>query len=198
MDKLLQALAQLLPTGFAWPRHADSTLMRWLRGLAGVHAELLAFIQATIAQWMPHSTTLRLSEWEEACGLPDECFGPEQTEPARRAVLLSKMRGLRLPYTDSSPAAPGLLEAICLEIGYSVRVVYNTPFRVGRNEVGDRLGALDGQLYVFAKTAVEPFRVGLGEVGDRLVSTEKDLWPLLCFLRKVAPARYEVVVLYEI
>ena len=45
MDKLLQALAQLLPTGFAWPRHADSTLMRWLRGLAGVHAELLAFIE---------------------------------------------------------------------------------------------------------------------------------------------------------
>ena len=108
------------------------------------------------------------------------------------------MRGLQLPYTDSSPAAPGVLEAICLEIGYSVRVVYNTPFRVGRNEVGDRLGALDGQLYVFAKTAIEPFRVGLSEVGDRLVSTEKDLWQLLCFLRKVAPARYEVVVLYEI
>ena len=108
------------------------------------------------------------------------------------------MRGLRLPYTDSSPAAPGVLEAICLEIGYSVRVVYNTPFLVGRNEVGDRLGALDGQLYVFAKTDIEPFRVGLSEVGDRLVSTEMDLWPLLCFLRKVAPARYEVVVLYEI
>ena len=108
------------------------------------------------------------------------------------------MRGLQLPYTDSSPVAPGVLEAICLEIGYSVRGVYNTPFRVGCNEVGDRLGALDGQLYVFVKTAVEPFRVGLGEVGDRLVSTEKDLWQLLCFLRKVAPARYEVVVLYEI
>ena len=197
MDKLLQALVQLLPTGFAWPRHPDSVLMRWLRGLAGAHAELLDFIRATIAQWMPHLTTLRMGEWEDACGLPDECFGPEQTEAARRAVLLSKMRGLQLPYIDSSPAAPGVLEAICLEIGYTVRVVYNTPFRVGRNEVGDRLGALDGQLYVFAKTAVEQFRVGVNEVGDRLVATETDLWPLLCFLRKIVPARYEVVVLYE-
>lgn len=197
MDKLLQAFVQLLPTGFAWPRHPDSVLMRWLLGLASAHAELLVFIRAAIAQWIPHSTTLRLREWEAACGLPDECFGPEQTEAARRAVLLSKMRGLQLPYADSSPAAPGVLEAICLEIGYTVRVVYNTPFRVGRNEVGDRLGALDGQLYVFAKTAVEPFRVGVNEVGDRLVATEADLWPLLCFLRKVAPARYEVVALYE-
>ena len=92
MDKFAQALQALLPTGFAWPRHPKSVLMRVLRGVAAAHAELYQFILATAAQWLPHRTTLRLREWEEACGLPDACFGPGQTEAERRAVLLARLR----------------------------------------------------------------------------------------------------------
>ena len=195
MDKLLQALAQLLPTGFAWPRHADSTLMRWLRGLAGVHAELLAFIQATIAQWMPHSTTLRLSEWEDACALPDACFGPDQTIARRHAALMSKLQGLSLPYDDSSPAAPIVIQRICASLGYTAEVFYNTPFRVGVNDVGDQQGALDGTLYVMVSTVISPFRVGVNRVGDRLFTAPDDLFVLLCHLRRIMPARFDVVVL---
>lgn len=197
MDKFTQALASLLPTGFAWPRHAGSVLMRWLRGTAAAYAEMHRFIDATTAQWLPHRTTLRLREWEEACGLPDACFGPGQTEAERRAVLLARLRGIKLPYTDSSPAAPGVTEQLCAELGYTATVKYNTPFRCGVNRVGDRLGALDGKLYVLVQTAIQPFRAGVNRVGDRLIATEKDLWPLYCYMRKIVAARYEVIVLYS-
>ena len=195
MDKLLQALAQLLPTGFAWPRHASSVLMRWVLALAGVHAELMSFIHATAAQWQPHRTTLRLAEWEESCGLPDTCFGPEQTDAQRRSVLLMKLRGVQLPYTDSSPAAPGVIQSICAGMGYTAQIIYNTPFRAGLNRVGDRLGALNGELYVTVSTDIQPFRVGVNKAGDRLVSTEHDLFLLQSYLKKILPSRFDVVVL---
>lgn len=195
MDKFTQAFAHLLPSGFAWPRHAGSVLMRWLRAAAAAHAELYQFIHATATQWLPHRTALRLREWEEACGLPDPCFGPNQTESQRREVLLAKLRGIDLPYTDSSPAAPSVIEALCAELGYTVTVKYNTPFRVGVNRVGQRLGALDGKLYVLVSGDFTPFRVGINRVTDRLFAAEKDLFFLLCYLRKIVPARYEVLVL---
>lgn len=194
MDKLLQAFVQLLPAGFAWPRHPDSVLMRWLRGLAGTHAELLAFIRSTIRQWIPHLTTLRLSEWEEACGLPDPCFGPDADEDARRRSILTKLRGLELPFRDSSLAAPHVLKTLCESLGYSVDIFYSTPFRVGHKS-GRSLGDLDGKLRILADTTTSTFRVGSNVVGDRLFETHDDLFLLLCYLRKVAPARFEIVVL---
>lgn len=198
LDKLTQALAALLPTGYAWPRAPRSVLMAVLRSIGASFAELHRFIDATAGQWLPHRTTLRLPEWEAACGLPDPCFGPDQTEADRRAVLLAKLRGVRLPYTDSSPAAPGVIVALCAELGYVASVTYNTPFRVGLNRVGQRLGALDGQLYVRVATAINPFRAGTNRVGDRLQTTPKDLFLLQCYLRKILPARYAVVVLPQV
>lgn len=196
MEKFLQALSYLLPTGFAWPRDPDSTLMRVLRGIAGTFDELHQFTTATVAQWQPHTSVTRLAEWEEATGLPDTCFGPDQTEAQRRKMLLARLRGFQPYYPDSSPAAPGSIEAMCAAVGYTVSVFYNVPFRVGRNHVGDRLGALNGILYVRVSVGLEPFRVGLNRVGDRLVRTEQDLTPLLCYLRRIVPARYAIDVNY--
>lgn len=198
MEKFLQALAYLLPTGFAWPRDPKSTLMRVLRGVAAVFDELHRYILECVRQWQPHTAVTRLAEWEEAAGLPDPCFGPEQTPALRRSLLLARLRGLELPYDDSSPAAPGAIEAICAALGYTVRVFYNVPFRVGVNRVGDRLGALDGVLYVrISAGGVEPFRVGQNRVGDRLVKTAVDLGPLECYLRRIVPARYAIDVSFE-
>lgn len=198
MEKFLQALSFLLPTGFAWPRHPDSTLMRVLRGIAGTFDEVQRFIEECVRQWQPHTVVTRLAEWEEAVGLPDPCFGPDQTPALRRSLLLARLRGLELAYPDSSPAATGSIEALCAAMGYTVRVFYNVPFRVGRNRVGDRLGALDGVLYVrISAGVVEPFRVGQNRVGDRLVRTAQDLAPLECYLRRIVPARYQLNVSLE-
>lgn len=192
MEKFLQALAYLLPTGFAWPRDPDSTLMRVLRGMAGAFDELHRYILECVRQWQPHTAVNRLAEWEEATGLPDPCFGPDQTPALRRSLLLARLRSLELAYTDSSPAATGSIEAMCAALGYTVTVFYNVPFRVGRNHVGERLGALDGVLYVKVSVAATPFRVGANRVGDRLVQPAQDLAPLECYLKRIVPARYAI------
>ncbi|HEX7866529.1 MAG TPA: putative phage tail protein [Variovorax sp.] len=196
MEKFLQALSFLLPTGFAWPRHPDSTLMRVLRGIAGTFDELHRYIDECVRQWQPHTTVTRLAEWEEATGLPDQCFGADQDMQTRRKLLLSRLRGPELAYEDSSPAAPGSIASMCAAMGYTVSVFYNVPFRVGRNRVGDRLGALNGILYVRVTVGLEPFRVGKNRVGDRLVRTAQDLAPLECYLRRIVPARYAIDVNY--
>lgn len=192
MEKFLQALSYLLPMGFAWPRHPDSTLMRVLRGVAATFDELDRFIAEAAFQWMPHHTVTRLAEWEEATGLPDRCFGADQSFATRRKLLLARLRGPTLAYFDSSPAAVESIAAICATIGYTVSVFYNIPFRVGRNRVGDRLGKLDGILYVKVTVANTPFRVGVNRVGDRLVQTAQDLGPLECYLKRIVPARYAI------
>lgn len=196
MEKFLQALQYLLPQGFAWPRHPDSTLMRVLRGIAASFDDLHRYIDSCVEQWQPYTTVNRLAEWEEATDLPDKCFGAAQTDALRRKLLLARLRGPRLPYADSSPAAPEAITSICASLGYQVSVVYNTPFRVGRNRVGDRLGKLDGILYVRVFVAVEPFRVGQNQAGDRLVQTAQDLAPLVCYLRRIVPARFSIDVTY--
>lgn len=196
MEKFVQALQYLLPQGFAWPRHTSSTLMRVLRGLAASFDDLHRYIDGCIEQWQPHTTVNRLAEWEEATDLPDACFGANQTDALRRQLLLARLRGPQLPYDDSSPAAPEAIASICASLGYQVTVAYNTPFRVGLNRVGDRLGKLDGVLYVRVTVGLEPFRVGINHVGERLVRTAQDLAPLVCYLRRIVPARFSIDVTY--
>lgn len=189
---LYDSITALLPTGYAWPRDPDSVLMRVMHGIAQSHADLVEFTQATVRQWQPHTSTLRLGEWEKACGLPDLCFGAVQEESLRRAMLLRKLRGPVLHFDNSSPGSPDALERVCEELGYDVTVRYNLPARVGRDRVGRRLGALDGQLYFTATVGVLPARVGVSRVGDRLASFTQDPAPLACYLRHVVPARFVI------
>jgi len=115
----------------------------------------------------------------------------------RRKLLLARLRGPVLAYANSSPASPGAIEAICASLGYTASVCYNVPFRVGRNRVGDRLGKLDGVLYVrVAVSSADPFRVGVNRVGDRLVKVSQDISALECYLRRIVPARYAINVTF--
>ncbi len=196
MDALLQSLTYLLPTGYAWPRDPDSVLMRTVRGIAASLAELHEFSVQTVWQWQPHLVSPRLAEWEDATGLPDGCFGSAQTVPKRRDVLLARLRGPQGYYSDSSPAAPTGIEAICTTLGYTATVRYNTPFRAGRNRCGERLGRLDGKLYVRVALESDPFRVGVGRVGQRLVHRVLPDAQLECYLRNAVPARFELNVVF--
>lgn len=195
-DRFTQALAALLPEGFAWPRAAESTLMRVVRGLAGTFAELHDVTGHAIVEWQPHSTHTRLPEWEAATGLPDPCFGAGQPTEARRARLLARLRGAVGAYPDSSPAATGAIEALCASLGLTVQVRYNTPFRVGRDRCGRRLGLLDGRLNIIVQGAGDTFRVGHNRVGDRLVDRPAEAAVLACALERFIPARYELVLTY--
>lgn len=196
VDKFAESLAGLLPQGHAWPRDPGSVLMAVIRSEAADLAQHTEDVHAMVKQWQPHTTVARLAEWEASCGLPDTCMGPNQTESERRASLLRTLRPPELAYDDSSPAAPGAIEAACAAIGFTVTVSYNTPMRVGMR-IGDRLGALDGRLYVLVANANRPMRVGLARVGDRLVERDLPETNLNCFLERLVPARFSINTIFE-
>ena len=196
MGKFAQALAYLLPQGAAWPREPGSVLMRVLQGMAGMFEQLHAYTQRAAFEWMPHATRTRLEEWEEATGLPDPCFGPLQAFEARRSRLLARLRGPSAFYFDSSPAAPGSIEAVCLNLGLVAQVRYNAPFRCGRDRVGHRVGQLDGKLYVLIQAWNTVFRVGRQRVGQRLIERPAALAELVCALTRYVPARFELHVIF--
>ena len=201
MDALLRAdniaayrtsLERLMPKGFAWNPRKGSVQYAWLHTLASELGAFERFTYKTVEQFYPHRTCNRLPEWYQATGIPDACF-PDANEADKRAQMLSRLRGYTgLVYDDSSPAAPESIKALCEQIGYDVDVWYSTPFRVGRNRVGERLGVLDGVLNVRVNRICEPFRVGINRVGDRLTNCTKDGLDLICYLKKIAPARYSI------
>lgn len=197
MDKFWQTLSHLLPPGWAFPRHPRSNVMRWLKSIADLLREHDEFVERTIRQWMPHRTCSRLEEWEEALGLPEKCFGDDQSEKLRHSNMLARLRGdLDLAFDDSSADSPGAIRRYLARYGFDVEVWYNTPFRVGRNRVGDRLGNLSGVLHVRVLYICEPFRVGKNRVGDRLVNCTKSTAEIECLLARVVPARFSIHVIY--
>ena len=76
------------------------------------------------------------------------------------------------------------------------KAAYNTPFRCGVNRVGDRLGALDGKLYVTVTLQSQAFRVGVNRVGDRLLQGQFNGGELACYLQRVLPARFQINVIF--
>lgn len=199
MTRFLQSLMQLLPPGWAFPR-GESVLMRTLTAFAQLLADRHAWVQRLVQQWMPHRTCSRVEEWEDALGLPDPCFGPDQDAEQRRNNMLARLRGdLALPYDDSSADSPGAIVAYLAQYGYQARAWYNWPFRVGRNRAGDRLGALNGILHieVMTNSDARPFRVSQNRAGDRLRQTITAGIEIECLLRRIVPSRFAIHVIYS-
>lgn len=194
-DQFYQSLTYLVPTGFAWPRDSNTTLMRTLRGVAGSFSELHDWTLSTAADWLPHMTRNRLSEWEQAAGLPDACFGPLQSPAERQARLLARLRGWSGAYADSSPASIGAIEAFLANMGYPGIARYNTPFRAGRDRVGRSLGVLDGRLHVLIPVSSAPFHVSANRAGERLVKRPISLAEMVCALERRISARYQLNVI---
>lgn len=190
------SLMRLMPRGFAWPKRKGTAQGAWIQAYATTLNDFELFTYRTIEQWWPHQTCSRIDEWAQAVGLPDPCFG-QSDEISLRDQMLGRLRGLiNLPYEDSSAAAPDVIKQLCKQIGYEVEVWYNWPFRVGRNRVGDRLGALDGQLNIRIIRVCEPFRVGVNRVGDRLVNCTQDSQDLICYLKRIVAARFAVRLIF--
>ncbi len=186
------SLARLMPTGFAWPKSKGSAQYAWLTAKARELSDFEQYVYKTVEQFYPPSTCTRFGEWLQATGLPDVCF-PNASQNLLRTQMLTRLRGLSgLAYDDSSPAAPEAIKALCSEIGYDVDVWYNTPFRVGRNVTGERLGALDGVLNIQVNRVCEPFRVGKNRVGTRLEVCTQTALDLVCYLKRIVPARFQI------
>lgn len=197
MDKFWQSLSFMLPPGWAFPRRLGSVVMRVLKGFAGVLQKHENFVHDTVTDWIPGRTRNRLDEWEGAMGLPDPCFAETQTWQERHQNMIARLQGdLDLPYEDSSGDSIGAIRRYAARYGYEIEAWYNLPFRVGRNRVGQRLGRLNGRLYVRILHLRYPFRVGKNRVGNRLVTKTRDSEEILCILRRIVSQRFEISVIY--
>jgi uncharacterized protein YmfQ (DUF2313 family) len=88
-DAYAHAFLALLPTGQAWPRHPDSTLVRACTGLAqywGTVDSRAADLLETESD--PRHTVELLPDWEKAWGLPDPCFPDATTIEERQKMLV--------------------------------------------------------------------------------------------------------------
>jgi uncharacterized protein YmfQ (DUF2313 family) len=136
-DDYAQALADLLPTGPAWPREDSSTLMRLVNGLA----HIFGYVDARAADFLeresdPRKTLEMLDTWEFNWGLPDPCYRQAQTIDQRHQLLLFKMTLLgaqdRQFFID-----------MAAWLGYEITITEYAPFMAGVSQAGDTRGMIN-------------------------------------------------------
>lgn len=87
------ALAANLMSGRLWAakHRPGSNLRGLLTGLARTYQVMDGFLQEFIQEVIPPTTTAYLDEWEEALGIPDDCFPGGGTVAERQAVINIKL-----------------------------------------------------------------------------------------------------------
>jgi uncharacterized protein YmfQ (DUF2313 family) len=131
-DAYAQSLTNLLPTGVAWPRDADRTIMRAISGLA----QIFGFVDRRAADLLeiesdPRTTVELLTDWERNWGLPDHCFlGVGQTLDERRKFLVLKM-------TLEGGQSREWFIWVAAQLGYDVSITEFAPFMCGISHCGD-------------------------------------------------------------
>ena len=73
---------------------ADSNFRQLLRGFAGELFTAEGYLITLEQEYFPDTTTLFLSEWESALGIPDDCFSGAGTNNERRRDILVKLSSL--------------------------------------------------------------------------------------------------------
>lgn len=132
-DDYANAMLDLLPTGAAWPRDAESVLAKYFQGLAGLwgeHVDPRAAVLLT-RESDPRQTIELLPDWERNFGLPDPCVAEPLGVVERQAALVSKM-------TMVGGQSRNFFRGVALSIGYeSIQIIERAPFMFGVSEFGD-------------------------------------------------------------
>ena len=122
-----QFVADLLPTGWAWPRDPDTVLMRTFAGLAVEFARVHRRDCDLLSESYPGSALETLSDWERVCGLPDPCIEPPLTGlQERRAVVLAKL-------ATRGGQSRAYYIAVAKALGFDITITEFFAFRAGRN-----------------------------------------------------------------
>ena len=129
-DDYTHALAALLPTGQAWPRAPDSTLMLTIKGLAHIYGQVdfRAHILLT-RESDPRLTLELLPDWERNFGLPDPCLAEPLTVADRQKILVLKM-------TMLGGQSRKFFYQLARDLGYTIGIREYSPWTFGISEVG--------------------------------------------------------------
>lgn len=111
------ALAVNLPGGRLWraKHRPDSNLRGLLKGMAPTIRDIDAFLQRYIQQVIPPTTEDYLAEWEDALGIPDDCFAIGTTTAARQFAIQVKLVVLSGISTSADFEALGALFGLTIK-----------------------------------------------------------------------------------
>lgn len=128
----VQALADYLPSGrlFEAKNIHDSNFRQLLRGLSGELFDAQGFIQTLNDEYLPDLTNLFLDEWEQALGMPDDCFPGTGTNDERRRAIIVKLASLGVQTANDFVALAALFgTTITVEpLVESAFLPYTVPF----------------------------------------------------------------------
>jgi uncharacterized protein YmfQ (DUF2313 family) len=209
-DDFASALADLLPTGPAWPRDFDSVLMQLIFGMAGPWADDALAADALLEiESDPNKATIMLPDWEKSFGLPDKCLAEPLTIADRRRILIQRM-------TLLGAADRNFIISMAATIGYTInRIIEFSPYMCGISRVGDtrnlnaewdsnryrwELGDESIRYWWIVRVGAERlsyFHCAAGICGvDRLLSFGFAT-DLECLLRRLKPAHTDIIFDYS-
>lgn len=184
-----KGLKSLLPRGRVWPRDNDTTQNTLWQALGLTFERHNARVNNLLVDAFPLTTIELLPEWEKTLGLPDPCAGLAPTIEARRAQVIARL-------TSTGGQAIAYFIQFAANLGYTITVTNDAPFRVGWNCAGD---PLKGQAWAFVwyihapLNTVTYFRVGSSAVGEPLAYWSNAV--LECEFQSIKPAHS--IVLFE-
>ena len=102
LEEHTAALADYLPNGrlFEAKNISDSNFRQLLKGISGELFNAQGYIKTLNDEYIPDLTDLFLDEWEQALGIPDQCFSAMGTNDERRRNILVKLAALGIQTAD--------------------------------------------------------------------------------------------------
>lgn len=199
-DAMATLLARLLPPGAAWRTpdaasfDASSTMGRTLRGFAAQLGETFRRLFATGQESTASTLIDSLEDWEAEYGLPDPCFGFDQTRAQRIRALLARVR-------SKGTITPGDFIRLAASIGYVVTITEPRAFGCGMSPCGGSHGCGDAVHYFWrvhvSGRSVDWFRAGVGRTGVTPLGDVSQATDLECLFRALAPAWTRVIFDYS-
>jgi uncharacterized protein YmfQ (DUF2313 family) len=193
------SLYELLPRGPAWATpdleafDTKTRLAGYLRGLAGqitaLYRRIFDLSQESTAVTLAES----LEDWELEYGLPDPCFGENQTFEKRLRALILRIRGAGvitpLDYVELARSA-----------GYTILIEEPHPFEAGVSGAGDVYWEIAGREEIeyfwivrVPNVAVDYFFAGESEAGVTPLLELSLPDDLICLFRALSPAWTRVI-----
>jgi uncharacterized protein YmfQ (DUF2313 family) len=170
-DDYASQLADALPTGQAWPRHEDSTLMAVVRGLTKIWGDFETRASTLLERESdPRTTVELLPDWERNWGLPDPCYTAPQSIADRQIALVQRM-------TMEGAQSRQFYIDFAAKLGYKITITEYRPFMVGMDRCGDSRVYGDGTNPMFDPKFVRGYLPVCDPLGVRVTSGELSEYP---------------------
>lgn len=199
-EDLAPSLYDLLPPGAAWRSpdaaafEANSRLGGFLRGLAGDLARLYRRLFGIAQESTASTLAASLDDWETEFGLPDLCFGLDQTQAQRQRALILRVRSL-------GTITPADFIALAASVGYEITISEPRPFAFGFSQLGWGEGTGGHMAFFwFVKVrgvSARRFEFGTSQTGIHSLLDIGRVTDLECLFRQLAPAWTRVVFDYS-